>query len=65
MSLNGKTDDFSKNDLLHAASEMGIWDGARILNPVIEVVSEWPKYAREADVDESQAKSVGSFHRLL
>lgn len=65
MSINGKTDDFSISDLLRVASEMGIRGGKQILNQVIEVVSEWPKYAREADVDESQAKSVGSFHRLL
>jgi len=65
MSINGKTADFSQSDLLRVASEMGIRDGKQILNQVIEVVSEWPKYAREADVDESQAKSVGNYHRLL
>lgn len=47
ISLNGKTNDFSKSDLLHVANEMGIRDGERILNQVIEVVSQRPKYARE------------------
>lgn len=65
MSIYGKTKDFSKSDLLQVASEMGIRDGARILNQVVKVVSEWSKFAKESGADESQAKSVGSFHRLL
>ncbi len=65
MSINGKTDDFSKSDLLHVASEMGIRDGDRILNQVIEVVSGWRQYAEDAGVDESQAKAIGSSHREL
>ncbi|MEE9217415.1 MAG: HipA domain-containing protein [Anaerolineales bacterium] len=65
MSINGKTKDFSKNDFLHVASEMGIRDGERILNQVVEVVSGWRQYAEAAGVDESQAKSIGSSHREL
>ncbi|MFQ5921397.1 MAG: type II toxin-antitoxin system HipA family toxin [Anaerolineales bacterium] len=65
MSINGKTKDFSKNDLLQVASEMGIRHGARILNQVIEVVSGWRQYAEAAGVDESQAKAIGSFLRLF
>lgn len=65
MSIGGKRDGFSKGDLLHAGREIGIKDGKRILDQVIEVVSSWPKYARDAGVDESQTKSVGSSHRLF
>ena len=65
MSIHGMTDDFSRTDLLHVGSEMGIRDGRRILDQVLEVVSRWPKYAKDAGVGESQTKSVGNYHRLF
>jgi len=64
MSIQGKTSNFAKNDLLNVAREMGIRDGEGILDRVIEVVSNWPRFAKDAGVDKSQIQSIGSAHRL-
>lgn len=64
MSISGKTDDFSRSDLLRVGNEMGIRDGKHLLDEVVEEVSNWPKYAMEAGVDQSRIEAVGSLHRL-
>lgn len=65
MSINGKRDDFIKEDLVQVGREMNIKTVHRIVDEVIEVVSNWPDFAKNAGVEALQIKSIGKAHRLL
>ena len=65
MTINGKRDAFLKDDLLHVGEEMGIRGGKQILDQIVEVVSNWELFAKDAEVEESQVKSLANAHRPL
>ncbi|MCH7589075.1 MAG: type II toxin-antitoxin system HipA family toxin [Chloroflexi bacterium] len=65
MTINGKRDAFLKDDLLHVGEEMGIRGAKQILDQIVEVVSNWELFAKDAGVEESQVKSVANAHRPL
>ena len=63
MSLNGKRDDFTREDLLVPAGEFRKEAGG-IIDEVIEIVSQWPRYAKEAGVSLDFTKEIKRTHRL-
>ncbi|MFT4824306.1 MAG: serine/threonine-protein kinase HipA [Halioglobus sp.] len=63
LSLNGKRDDFERGDLLVLA-ETFHKEATRIIEEVVEVVSQWPAYAREVAVPAALAKEIQSTHVL-
>lgn len=63
MSLNGKRDDFTRKDLLAPAGKFKK-EANRIIDEVTEIVSQWPKYAKEADVSPDFAREIQSTHEL-
>lgn len=65
MSINGKRDDFLKDDLIEFSKEMNIKSGERIFKDIIDVVSKWPDFAKEAGVFPSQIQTIGRTHRLF
>jgi serine/threonine-protein kinase HipA len=65
MSLNGKRDEFTKEDLLQVGKEMNIKSCPRVVDEIIDVVANWSDYASIAGVDQSQIESIGKAHRLL
>lgn len=65
MSINGKRDDFIKDDLLRVGNEMNIKSSFKIIEEIVEIVSKWSDYALSADVTPSQSKSIGKTHRLF
>lgn len=65
MSINGKRDDFIKEDLLRVGNEMNIKSSRKITDEIIEIVAQWPDYALTAGVEPSQSKPIGKTHRLL
>lgn len=50
MSVNGKFDDITHNDLLEFAKRNNIKDAAEIIDCITEVSSRWPLMARECEV---------------
>jgi serine/threonine-protein kinase HipA len=66
MSLNGKRDGFTREDFVDCAEAVSMRRGRalEILAEVTEVVSEWPAYAAEAEVEEGQAAAVERTLRL-
>jgi len=64
MSLNGKTDDFNKADLGAVASAYSIKKPTDIIKEITDIVSEWPTYAKDANVDPDLAKQISKSHRL-
>lgn len=65
MSINGKRDNFIRDDLLSVSKEMNIKSSDRIISDIVEVVSNWPTFAKDAGVEVSQLKSIRKTHRLL
>jgi serine/threonine-protein kinase HipA len=66
MSLNGKRDDFTRDDLLALGRKMGIKrNGKDVIDEVIEAMSRWEEYAREAKVPGDKIESIRKQFRLF
>ena len=50
MSINGKYDDITRQDLLDFARLNNIKDASLIIDEICEVASHWSQIARECDV---------------
>jgi serine/threonine-protein kinase HipA len=64
MSIHGKRDGFTIADLLAVGKEMNIKSSLPIIKTVIESVSQWPRFASEAGVENRQIEAIGKVHRL-
>jgi serine/threonine-protein kinase HipA len=66
MSLAGKREEFTLEDFRAAERAASLKRGraARILDEVVAAVSEWPRYAAEAQVDDDRVRSVQATLRL-
>jgi serine/threonine-protein kinase HipA len=66
MSINGKRDDFTVDDVRAVARFAGLKRGRdeAILHEVTAVVAEWPRVADEVGIDEQMRDRVGATHRL-
>ncbi|MEN8158128.1 MAG: type II toxin-antitoxin system HipA family toxin [Bacteroidota bacterium] len=62
LSINGKHKHISKDDLLTIANANNIRKGAKIVDHVNQVVSQWEDYAREVKVDPELQKGI---HKTL
>ncbi|MGD0980799.1 MAG: type II toxin-antitoxin system HipA family toxin [Solirubrobacteraceae bacterium] len=66
MSLAGKRDGFTLADLRECARGASMARGAaeRILGEVVDAVSDWLLFAREAGVEDQDARAIAASHRL-
>jgi serine/threonine-protein kinase HipA len=66
MTINGKRDFFKMDDLLSVASLIGNFErkAPAIINRIIDVVSQWPHYAKQAGVFDTLANEVNKNLRL-
>ncbi|UVK84308.1 type II toxin-antitoxin system HipA family toxin [Pseudomonas sichuanensis] len=64
MTVNGKRDDFTLEDLLSVASQVRGMDARRIIKEVCEAVAQWRRFAREAGVPATASERIGEAHRL-
>jgi serine/threonine-protein kinase HipA len=65
MSINGKRDNFLKEDLIRIGKEMGIKSCNKIIDEIVEVVSNWSQVAKDVGIDHSKIKSIAAAHRLF
>jgi serine/threonine-protein kinase HipA len=60
LSLNGKRDGISRDDLLALGARYGIkGNGRPIIAQVTEAVGDWKRFAKEAGVPEERVKQIG------
>ncbi len=59
LSVNGKRQNITRNDLLEVAKQMNIKKADSIVNQVTEVVSRWPVYAKQTGVEKKLASAIG------
>ena len=66
MSVNGKRDNFVREDLLAVATLIGNFkkEAKQIVDDIIKVVSEWDDYAKQAGVFDLLACEIKQNHRL-
>ena len=58
MSINGKFDDITRQDLLEFAKRNNIKDAAEIIDHIVEVSLRWPLMARECGVPKSMIDAI-------
>jgi serine/threonine-protein kinase HipA len=64
MSLNGKRDHFTMNDLTAVAESISLTRTDRVINEVFAAVERWPEFAREAGIKPETTEEIASNHRL-
>lgn len=64
MRINGKQDNFTRDDLLSVADRYGIKEAKSIISSVYEAILQWPKFAEEAGVPPEMIRGVAKTHRL-
>ncbi len=57
-SINGKFDNFTRNDLLDFGKTFGIKKTNQILNEVISAVSQWPQIAKEIEIPKNEIDTI-------
>jgi serine/threonine-protein kinase HipA len=65
LSLNNKRDNFTLNDLISVAKKMDIKNASAIIQEVVEVVSRWEIYAKEANVKKEHIKQIKETLRMF
>jgi serine/threonine-protein kinase HipA len=65
MSVNGRTGDFNRADLLAVATRFRISDSEAIIAATETAVSRWLEFADTAGVSEDSAKAIAQSHRRL
>ena len=65
MSLNGKTDDLAKTDLLQVGNQAGINKPGEIIQQIQDGVANWVRFAKDAGVSSSNIEKISSTHRML
>lgn len=58
MSINGKFDGITRNDLLEIAKRNNIKEAADIIDQISTVSSGWDKIARECDVPSKMVEAI-------
>lgn len=64
MRINGKQENFTRDDLLSVAERYGIKDAKGIISSVYEIILQWPKFAEDAGVPIGMIREVNTTHRL-
>ncbi|MFN8415716.1 MAG: type II toxin-antitoxin system HipA family toxin [Cytophagaceae bacterium] len=64
MAIQGKREDFTKQDLLVLAKEMNVKKAKEIIERVSSTVADWNKYAKDAGMEKSQMEAIGKTHLL-
>ena len=59
MSVNGKRENLSEEDLLAVANEMNIKKAKSIIASVKDAASLWPEFADETGMPRNQTESIG------
>lgn len=65
MSANNKRDEFTREDLLAVARNMGIKNALSIVNQIADVISSWNRYASEAGVKKEHMYQIGKNLRVI
>ena len=63
MSVNGKRDHFSFEDLIAVGENISLPNPGRIIEEIYDAVQNWPRFAEKAGLDKSLSEEIGRNHR--
>jgi len=64
MSIAGKRDGFTRDDLIGVGKSISLKSAAKIVDEVMDAVSRWPEFANDADVPLKIVREITENHRL-
>ena len=64
MGVNGKFENFTRQDFEKIGADEGIKKRNEIIEKVCDVVNRWPEYARLAGVPKSLYSKIGAVHEI-
>ena len=64
MSLNGKRDNFIREDVLSLSDSIRLPKPDAVIEEVLNAVARWPEFAKAAGVNDKTIKEIASNHRL-
>jgi len=64
MTINGKRDHFTRQDLLKVAETNDLKKAAEVIQEVQDAVANWPAFAAAAGVHKNRIAAIGRDHRL-
>jgi serine/threonine-protein kinase HipA len=64
MTVNGKRDQFTKEDLLSVAASSDLKGAEQVIQKVLEAVKQWPEFAGQAGVDNKRTENITKQHRV-
>jgi len=65
MSINGKRDGLTLNDLVVVGESISISKPQDIIHEVISAVEQWPVYAQQAGIKKEIVEEISGYHRLV
>lgn len=65
MTINGKRDDLTIDDLKAVARQIARFDPNKVIREVSAAVKRWPEFASQANVAAAVTESIGKTHRLF
>ncbi len=64
MTIGGKRDGFTFEDLVSIGREMSIKSAGHIIREIVDAVSRWPEFAKEAGVPRDRIEKIAGTHHL-
>ena len=64
MSVNGKRDNFTCEDLFAVGDSIGIRNPRELVAEVVDAIATWPEHANAAGVPADRAAAIAASHRL-
>lgn len=64
MTLNGKRDHFTKEDLIAVGDSISLSKPDGLINDVVSAVERWPEFAKTAGVNDKTMKEISNNHGL-
>lgn len=62
MTINGRQDEFTFDDFIDVAYNMEIKKAEEIVSEILDVVTKWPEFAKEANVSPEAVRYIGRMH---
>lgn len=64
MTINGKRDEFTKEDLLSVAASSDLKGANNVIKDVLGAVKQWPDFATQAGISDKRIKQIAKLHRV-
>ena len=64
MTINGKRDEFTKEDLLSVAASSDLKGADNVIKDVLAAVKQWPDFATQAGINDKQITRIAKLHRV-